>query len=113
MKFIHPFFCDISSNDDVIQSDIDETEKANGSTSNTSSRSDSFSKVLNKKRTSSQFHLELGQSDFLLHNCSVCGLAYARGDEGDEKVHKAFHRDYNQGIQFKVQLVCVIFRLTS
>ncbi|TVU01811.1 hypothetical protein EJB05_52723, partial [Eragrostis curvula] len=31
-----------------------------------------------KKRTYAQFHLELGQSDFLLHTCSVCGMMYAR-----------------------------------
>ncbi|KAB2034994.1 hypothetical protein ES319_D04G121900v1 [Gossypium barbadense] len=28
---------------------------------------------LNKKRSYAQFHLELGQSDFLLHACSICG----------------------------------------
>ncbi|KAK6231933.1 hypothetical protein SCA6_002006 [Theobroma cacao] len=28
---------------------------------------------LNKKRSYAQFHLELGQSDFLLHACSTCG----------------------------------------
>lgn len=27
---------------------------------------------------------------------------YACGDEGDEKVHKEFHKDYTHGIQFKV-----------
>lgn len=45
-------------------------------------------KVLNKKRKYAQFFLELGQSDFLLHACTVCGFKYARGDEGDEKFHK-------------------------
>ncbi|XP_010262991.1 PREDICTED: protein CHROMOSOME TRANSMISSION FIDELITY 7 [Nelumbo nucifera] len=58
-------------------------------------------RLLNKKRSYAQFHLEFGQSDFLLHTCSVCGLKYARGDEGDEKVHKEFHRNYTQGLQFK------------
>ncbi|XP_043703579.1 protein CHROMOSOME TRANSMISSION FIDELITY 7 [Telopea speciosissima] len=58
-------------------------------------------RILNKKRTYAQFHLELGQSDFLLHMCSICGLKYARGEEGDEKVHKAFHKNFTQGIQFK------------
>ncbi|KAJ4970066.1 hypothetical protein NE237_003165 [Protea cynaroides] len=57
--------------------------------------------ILNKKRSYAQFHLELGQSDFLLHTCYICGLKYARGEEGDEKVHKAFHKKYTQGIQFK------------
>lgn len=59
-------------------------------------------KILNKKRSYSQYHLELGQSNFLLHTCSVCGLMYARGDERDEKLHKTFHKEYEQGIAFKV-----------
>ncbi|KAH7843641.1 hypothetical protein Vadar_019068 [Vaccinium darrowii] len=58
-------------------------------------------KVLNKKRSYAQFHLELGQSDFLLHTCTTCGFKYAAGDEGDEKVHK----NCTHGIQFKVQEV--------
>ncbi|KAI3836722.1 hypothetical protein MKX03_007368 [Papaver bracteatum] len=58
-------------------------------------------KTLNKKRSYAQFHLELGQSDFLLHTCSTCGFNYAIGDEGDEKVHKEFHKTYTHGIQFK------------
>ncbi|RZC66333.1 hypothetical protein C5167_010022 [Papaver somniferum] len=61
----------------------------------------SSSKTLNKKRTYAQFHLELGQSDFLLHTCSTCGFNFAIGDEGDEKVHKEFHKTYTHGIQFK------------
>ncbi|KAG5533041.1 hypothetical protein RHGRI_027318 [Rhododendron griersonianum] len=56
---------------------------------------------LKKKRSYAQLHLDLGQSDFLLHTCSVCGFMYACGDEGDEKVHKEFHKDYMHGIQFK------------
>ncbi|OVA07137.1 N-acetyltransferase ESCO [Macleaya cordata] len=63
--------------------------------------SSTLGKILNKKRSYAQFHLELGQSDFLLHTCSTCGLKYARGDEGDEKVHKEFHKTYTHGIQFK------------
>ena len=58
--------------------------------------------VLNKKRSYAQFHLELGQSDFLLHTCATCGFKYAAGDEGDETVHKTFHKNYTHGIQFKV-----------
>ncbi|KAE9451264.1 hypothetical protein C3L33_16841, partial [Rhododendron williamsianum] len=54
-----------------------------------------------RQRSFAQLHLDLGQSDFLLHTCSVCGFMYACGDEGDEKVHK----DYTHGIQFKVQKV--------
>ncbi|KAG1369755.1 protein CHROMOSOME TRANSMISSION FIDELITY 7 [Cocos nucifera] len=64
-------------------------------------RSDPVGKLVNKKRSYAQYHLELGQSNFLLHTCSVCGLRYARGDEGDEKVHKNFHKSYYEGIQFK------------
>lgn len=61
-------------------------------------------KVLNKKRNYAQFHLELGQSDFLLHACKTCGFEYSKGDEGDEKVHKTFHKNYTHGIPFKVSL---------
>lgn len=61
------------------------------------------SKVLTKKRSYAQYHLELGQSDFLLHTCSTCGFKYATGDEEDEKVHNSFHKTYTHGIQFKVQ----------
>ncbi|KAJ6300282.1 hypothetical protein OIU76_021143 [Salix suchowensis] len=59
-------------------------------------------KVLNKKRSYAQFHLDLGQSDFNLRACSTCGAKYAPGDEGDEKEHKIFHKNYTHGIQFKV-----------
>lgn len=59
-------------------------------------------KVLNKKRSYAQFHLDLGQSDFLLRTCTTCGFKYAAGEEGDEKVHKTFHKDHTLGIQFKV-----------
>lgn len=59
-------------------------------------------KVQNKKRKYAQFYLELGQSDFLLHTCTVCGFKYARGDEGDEKFHKTLHKNYTHGIPFKV-----------
>ena len=59
--------------------------------------------VKNKKRSYAQYHLLFGQSDFLLHFCSTCGIKYARGDEGDEKYHKSFHKKYTCGIQFKVQ----------
>ncbi|KAK9921455.1 hypothetical protein M0R45_029964 [Rubus argutus] len=55
----------------------------------------------NKKRSYAQLHLDLGQSDFLLHTCSVCGVMYVTGDEEDEKAHKGFHNDYTRGIQFK------------
>ncbi|KAK1380428.1 hypothetical protein POM88_027172 [Heracleum sosnowskyi] len=59
------------------------------------------SKVLSKKRNYAQFHLEFGQSDFLLHTCSTCGFKYATGDQEDEKVHNSFHKTYTHGIQFK------------
>ncbi|XP_006652477.1 protein CHROMOSOME TRANSMISSION FIDELITY 7 [Oryza brachyantha] len=58
-------------------------------------------KVLNKKRNYAQFHLELGQPDFLLHMCSVCGMMYARGNDDDEKVHRAYHKSYFEGVPFK------------
>ncbi|XP_025884551.1 protein CHROMOSOME TRANSMISSION FIDELITY 7-like [Solanum lycopersicum] len=57
--------------------------------------------VLNKKRKYAQFYLEMGQSDFCLHTCTVCGFKYARGDEEDEKFHKTSHKNYTRGIPFK------------
>lgn len=60
--------------------------------------------VLNKKRKYAQFYLEMGQSDFCLHTCTVCGFKYARGDEEDEKFHKTSHKNYTRGIPFKVIL---------
>ncbi|CAH8387485.1 unnamed protein product [Eruca vesicaria subsp. sativa] len=55
----------------------------------------------NKKRSYTQFHLELGQSDFLLRHCAECGATYAPGDELDEKSHQSFHKEYMFGIPFK------------
>ncbi|XP_042380009.1 protein CHROMOSOME TRANSMISSION FIDELITY 7-like isoform X2 [Zingiber officinale] len=66
------------------------------------------SRILKKKRSYAQYHLELGQSDFLLHSCSVCGMMYACGDESDEKLHRDFHKKYYEGIQFKVKEVLTI-----
>lgn len=61
--------------------------------------------LVSKKRSYAQFHLELGQPDFLLHTCSVCGMMYARGNDDDEKVHKAYHKNYFEGVPFKVLLL--------
>ncbi|KAM7268909.1 hypothetical protein ACFE04_011075 [Oxalis oulophora] len=68
---------------------------------NDSSKRRTAGNALNKKRTYTQLHLELGQSDFLLHTCSTCGVKYARGEEEDEKSHKAFHKDFTHGFSFK------------
>lgn len=65
--------------------------------------------VKNKKRSYAQYHLLFGQSDFLLHFCSTCGIKYARGDEDDEQSHKAFHKKYTCGIQFKVTPTVLFF----
>lgn len=65
--------------------------------------------VKNKKRSYAQFHLELGQSDFLLHSCNTCGVKYTPGDKEDEKAHKAFHKDFTHGIQFKVRKLRGVF----
>ncbi|KAL9666290.1 hypothetical protein QQ045_000618 [Rhodiola kirilowii] len=59
------------------------------------------SRSLNKKRSYAQLHLELGQSDFLLHSCSICGLKYAPGEADDEKLHTTFHKNYTHGLPFK------------
>ncbi|KAL6903564.1 hypothetical protein ACP4OV_004377 [Aristida adscensionis] len=64
-------------------------------------KSSSGRELVSKKRSYAQFHLELGQPDFLLHTCSVCGMMYARGNDDDEKVHRAYHKSYFEGIPFK------------
>ncbi|XP_071688311.1 protein CHROMOSOME TRANSMISSION FIDELITY 7-like [Rutidosis leptorrhynchoides] len=58
-------------------------------------------KVLNKKRKYAQFHLDLGQSDFMFRNCKTCGFKFVPGDEEDAKLHKEFHKNYTHGIGFK------------
>ncbi|KAK8314040.1 hypothetical protein V6Z12_D01G147800 [Gossypium hirsutum] len=59
---------------------------------------------LNKKRSYAQFHLELGQSDFLLHACSICGVKYPPRDEADERNHSIFHKNFTLGVQFRLHL---------
>ncbi|KAF5823416.1 putative N-acetyltransferase ESCO, zinc-finger, N-acetyltransferase ESCO, acetyl-transferase [Helianthus annuus] len=58
-------------------------------------------RVLNKKRKYAQFHLDLGQSDFMFRNCKICGMKFVPGDEDDERLHKEFHKSYTHGIGFK------------
>ncbi|KAF2289643.1 hypothetical protein GH714_037669 [Hevea brasiliensis] len=62
-------------------------------------------KVLNKKRSYAQFHLDLGQSDFNFRTCSACGVKYAPGEEEDEKNHKTFHRNYTHGFNTRNERV--------
>ncbi|KAJ0973347.1 hypothetical protein J5N97_021306 [Dioscorea zingiberensis] len=81
--------------------DYREKEELNLEPAKPGSKRTASKKILNKKRSYAQYHLELGQSDFLLHTCNVCGLMYARGEEDDEKVHKEFHKEYYEGIRFK------------
>ena len=68
--------------------------------------------LVSKKWSYAQFHLELGQPDFVLHTCSVCGMMYARGNDDDEKVHKAYHKSYFEGVPFKVLLLTASPRRT-
>jgi N-acetyltransferase len=70
-------------------------------------------KVLRNKRNYGQFHLDLGQPDFLLHMCAVCGMMYARGNDEDEKVHRAYHKCYSEGVPFKVRCAHSCFRETA
>lgn len=79
----------------------EETVKKHNSVNLSVKPASNSSRNFNKKRNYAQFHLELGQSDFLLHSCSICGIKYAPGDEEDEKVHKTFHKNYTHGIQFR------------
>ncbi|XP_071719308.1 protein CHROMOSOME TRANSMISSION FIDELITY 7-like [Rutidosis leptorrhynchoides] len=58
-------------------------------------------RILNKKRKYAQFHLDLGQSDFMFRNCKTCGFKFVPGDEEDAKLHKEFHKNYTHGIGFK------------
>ncbi|XP_021771304.1 protein CHROMOSOME TRANSMISSION FIDELITY 7-like isoform X1 [Chenopodium quinoa] len=79
---------DVLIGEEIFDEQIEKSEKFKG-------------KNLNKKRKYAQFHLELGQSDFLLHTCKVCGIQYTKGDETDEKVHTSFHKNFTHGIPFK------------
>ncbi|OWM79035.1 protein CHROMOSOME TRANSMISSION FIDELITY 7-like [Punica granatum] len=54
-----------------------------------------------RKRSYAQVHLELGQSDFLLRGCSICGIKYTPGNALDEKSHARFHKNYTHGVPFK------------
>jgi N-acetyltransferase len=54
-------------------------------------------------KRSRQYFLDLGQADFTHTTCRTCGLVYARGLEGDEKIHNSFHRSQLKGISFKVR----------
>ena len=63
----------------------------------------------NKKRSYVQFHLELDQSNFVLHTCKICVIKYAKGDEADEKIHSTFHKNYSIGIPFKVRRLAPLF----
>nr|XP_043611240.1 protein CHROMOSOME TRANSMISSION FIDELITY 7 [Erigeron canadensis] len=58
-------------------------------------------RVLNKKRKYAQFHLDLGQSDFMFRDCKTCGFKFVPGDEEDGKLHKEFHKNYTHGIRLK------------
>lgn len=60
-----------------------------------------------QRRIIGQYFLDLGQKNFSRIQCSVCGLMYARGQENDEMLHKAFHRRQTQGIQFKVRIQAI------
>ncbi|XP_035846670.1 uncharacterized protein LOC110940468 isoform X2 [Helianthus annuus] len=59
-------------------------------------------RVLNKKRKYAQFHLDLGQSDFMFRNCKSCGMKFVPGDEDDGRLHKEFHKSYTHGIGLKL-----------
>lgn len=50
-----------------------------------------------KKKALTQAHLDLGQRAFVCLTCSQCGMVYAPGDAGDERVHSTFHADALQG----------------
>ncbi|KAL8259788.1 hypothetical protein R6Q59_027741 [Mikania micrantha] len=58
-------------------------------------------RLLNKKRKYAQFHLDLGQSDFMFRNCKTCGFKFVPGDEEDAKLHNEFHKNYTHGIGLK------------
>ncbi|KAL2345309.1 hypothetical protein Fmac_006594 [Flemingia macrophylla] len=51
--------------------------------------------------TYAQFHLDFGQSDFLLRACPTCGMNFTPGDPHDDKSHTQFHKSFTHGIQFR------------
>jgi hypothetical protein len=46
-------------------------------------------------------HLDMGQRDFHLSKCAVCGLVYAKGEESDEKTHAAYHTSATKGLRYQ------------
>lgn len=92
----------LSHRENESESNSKSLDKHNPENKFTKSEQTTGSKILNKKRKYAQLYLEVGQSDFLLHTCKICGFKYAAGDKDDEKVHKSFHKNYTHGIPFKV-----------
>ncbi|GAB4818787.1 hypothetical protein N2152v2_005833 [Parachlorella kessleri] len=52
-------------------------------------------------RQLTQMHLDVGQRDFHLSKCAVCGLLYAKGEESDEKTHAAYHTSVFKGVRYQ------------
>lgn len=98
------YFWDFLRNDKKKESSDDKFDKPISETRVSREECGSNGRNLNKKRSYAQFHLELGQSDFLLHGCSTCGVKYSPGDEADERNHSIFHKNFTLGVQFKVHL---------
>nr|KJB31149.1 hypothetical protein B456_005G179000 [Gossypium raimondii]KJB31150.1 hypothetical protein B456_005G179000 [Gossypium raimondii] len=91
----------IEGNDKKEESGNDKFDKPISETRVSREECGSNGRNLNKKRSYAQFHLELGQSDFLFHACSICGVKCSPGDEADERNHSIFHKNFSLGVQFK------------
>lgn len=52
-------------------------------------------------RQLTQMHLDVGQRDFHIGRCAVCGLVYSKGEERDEKTHAAYHANATKGLRYQ------------
>ncbi|XP_020233862.2 protein CHROMOSOME TRANSMISSION FIDELITY 7 [Cajanus cajan] len=65
------------------------------------SKTERTSTLVKNKRSYAQFHLDFGQSDFLLRACPTCGIKFTPGDPHDDKSHNEFHKSFTHGILFR------------
>ena len=80
------------------------TGPSSGGGSRSQSSSQSKAGVKGKHTASIQLHLDLGQKDFNLVRCARCGMVYAPGDAGDERLHREHHAAQESVLNFQASL---------
>lgn len=54
-------------------------------------------------RANEQFCLDFGQKNIEPNKCATCGMLYVAGEEADEKQHRKYHEEINQGVKWSVK----------